>query len=94
MFADESIETKQEVSAIHGKTVVITGVLSKTRSQVAAEIRQHGGIMAGAVTSKTDYLIIGQRFGNTKVSAAFRLGTFTVTEEEFYSIMKTKKVLS
>ncbi|WP_042349289.1 BRCT domain-containing protein [Bacillus massiliigorillae] len=74
--------TVKAVHPIHGKTFVITGVLSKTRREIAAEITKHGGIMTGSVTSKTDYLVIGQRFGNTKVSAAFRLGTYTITEEE------------
>lgn len=78
---------KKTESRIKGKTIVITGVLSKTRSQFAAEIRKKGGIMAGSVTSKTDYLIVGRKFGTVKVSAAFKHGTFSVTEEEFLEIM-------
>ncbi|WP_019241145.1 MULTISPECIES: BRCT domain-containing protein [Bacillus] len=74
---------------IQGKIIVITGILSKTRRQMAQEITLKGGIMAGSVTSKTDYLIIGQRFGDTKVSAAFKHGTYTVTEEEFLEIMNS-----
>ncbi len=79
---------KKQVSMIYGKNIVITGTLSQTRSQVAKEIAQNGGILSGTVTSKTDILVIGQRFGNTKVSAAFRLGTFMVTEEEFREMLK------
>lgn len=76
-------------SAIYGKNIVITGTLSQTRSQVAKEIVKNGGVLSGVVTSKTDILVIGQRFGNTKVSAAFKYGTFTVTEEEFRMMMNT-----
>ncbi|MGN1401587.1 MAG: BRCT domain-containing protein [Bacillus sp. (in: firmicutes)] len=72
---------------INGKVIVITGVLSTTRSRFAEYIRANGGILAGSVTSKTDYLIVGKKFGNTKVSAAFRHGTFMVTEEEFRELM-------
>lgn len=82
---------KGQVSSIYGKNIVITGTLSQTRSQVAKEIAQNGGILSGAVTSKTDILVIGQRFGNTKVSAAFRLGTFMVTEEEFREMLQTTR---
>jgi len=82
---------KEQVSLIYGKNIVITGTLSQTRSQVAKEIAQNGGILSGAVTSKTDILVIGQRFGNTKVSAAFRLGTFMVTEEEFREMLQTMR---
>ncbi|MGM9924802.1 MAG: BRCT domain-containing protein [Bacillus sp. (in: firmicutes)] len=76
---------------VEGKIFVITGTLSKTRREIAAAITQNGGIMAGAVTSKTDYLVIGRRFGNTKVSAAFKYGTFTITEEELAGMLDAKK---
>ena len=80
---------KEKVSnLLAGKNFVITGRLSKTRRQVAAEIIANGGNMMGAVSAKTDYLIVGQRFGNTKISAALRLGTFTITEEEFYEMIQ------
>lgn len=82
---------KEQVSMIYGKNIVITGTLSQTRSQVAKEIARNGGILSGAVTSKTDILVIGHRFGNTKVSAAFRLGTFMVTEEEFREMLQATR---
>ena len=47
--------------------------------------------MMGAVSAKTDYLIVGQRFGNTKISAALELGTFTITEEEFYEMIQKRE---
>ncbi|MEH6942203.1 BRCT domain-containing protein [Bacillus sp. JJ722] len=83
----------EDIHQIQGKTFVITGVLSKTRREIASEITKHGGIMAGSVTAKTDYLVIGQRFGNTKVSAAFRLGTFTITEEELREMFLGKTLV-
>ncbi len=85
------LNEKKPESRIKGKTIVITGVLSKTRSQFAAEIRKKGGIMAGSVTAKTDYLIVGRKFGSVKVSAAFKHGTFSVTEEEFLEIMNAEE---
>lgn len=93
MFVEEPIhKNKKEVSMIYGKNIVITGTLSKPRRQIVSEIIKNGGNVSGAVSSKTDYLIIGQRFGDVKVSAAFRLGTFTVTEEEFLEMMNTKNM--
>lgn len=80
----------QTTHQIHGKTFVITGVLSQTRREIAAMITKQGGIMTGSVTAKTDYLVIGQRFGDTKVSAAFRHGTFTLTEEELLTMLAEK----
>ncbi|MBD3107010.1 hypothetical protein IEO70_01345 [Bacillus sp. AGMB 02131] len=78
----------KENHSIAGKNFVITGRLSKTRREVASEIIANGGNMMGAVTAKTDYLIIGQRFGNTKTSAAFRHGTYTITEDELYKMIE------
>ncbi|MFS0780236.1 BRCT domain-containing protein [Bacillus sp. 1P06AnD] len=77
-----------QINKIYGKQIVITGTLSKPRRMVAAEIYQKGGILKGAVTAGTDYLVIGERFGNVKVSAAFKHGTFTVTEAEFNELMQ------
>lgn len=78
----------KENQSIAGKNFVITGRLTKTRREVASEIIANGGNMMGAVTAKTDYLIVGQRFGNTKISAALRLGTYTITEDEFYKMIE------
>jgi len=88
MMNEKTIEILNQQNCINGKTFVITGRLSKTRSFFAAEIRKKGGIMAGAVNAKTDYLIIGEKFGNTKVNAAFKYGTYTVTEEEFLKMLE------
>ena len=84
----EAVSNMKENHSIAGKNFVITGRLSKTRREIASEIIANGGNMMGAVTAKTDYLIVGQRFGNTKISAALRLGTFTITEEEFFQMIQ------
>lgn len=80
-------EENQTKGTVHNKIFVITGRLSKTRREIASEIIKKGGVMAGAVSSKTDYLVIGQKFGNKKVSDAFKLGTYTITEEELLEML-------
>jgi NAD-dependent DNA ligase len=58
------------------KRIVFTGALtSMTRSQAAKYVREVGGIMQGAVTNDTDFLIVGaKRNGvSTKHKAAMRL---------------------
>ena len=74
-------------SGIKGKAFVITGRLSRTRREFAAEIIKRGGNMSGVVTKGTDYLIVGEKFGNTKIEAAFRHGIYTITEEEFMQLI-------
>ncbi|WP_050616322.1 BRCT domain-containing protein [Bacillus testis] len=75
-------------SKIYGKKIVITGTLSKPRRMVAADIHHKGGLLQGAVTAQTDFLVVGERFGNTKISAAFKFGTYTITEKEFMEMLR------
>ncbi|MGE7691049.1 BRCT domain-containing protein [Lysinibacillus sp. NPDC097214] len=46
----------------HHKQIVFTGALSTmTRSEAAKRVRACGGIMQGAVTQDTDFLILGDK---------------------------------
>jgi len=46
----------------YNKQIVFTGALSTmTRSEAAKEVRAYGGIMQGAVTQDTDFLILGDK---------------------------------
>ncbi|KOS69119.1 DNA polymerase III subunit epsilon [Lysinibacillus contaminans] len=44
------------------KQIVFTGALSTmTRSKAAKKVRAYGGIMQGAVTKETNFLILGEK---------------------------------
>ena len=58
---------------LSGKTFIITGTLSRPRSQVEAEIRDLGGTIGSSVSKKTDYVIVGDQPG-TKLQKAQKLG--------------------
>ena len=46
----------------HNKQIVFTGALSTmTRADAAKKVRACGGIMQGAVTKETDFLILGKK---------------------------------
>lgn len=46
----------------HHKQIVFTGALSTmTRSEAAKRVRACGGIMQGAVTQDTDFLVLGNK---------------------------------
>jgi DNA ligase (NAD+) len=58
-----------------GKTFVITGTLpTMSREQAKARIEAAGGKVVGSVSSKTDYLVVGDAPGGTKYNAARALG--------------------
>ncbi len=74
---------------LKGKSFVITGTLSKSRSEIEALIRAHGGTLQSAVSKKTDYLVIGADPGGSKYTKAQALGTPMLSEDELLTMLST-----
>ena len=80
------------ISEKHGKlkdlTFVVTGVLkSISREQAKEEILTLGGKVNEALSSKTNYLIVGENPGS-KYQKAKKLDVKTINEKEFLWILK------
>lgn len=76
---------KKEESAgniLEGLTFVITGTLSKGRSEVKKLIESYGGKVTGSVSKKTNFLLYGESAGS-KLTKAQELGIKTINEQEF-----------
>ena len=70
------------------KNVVLTGTLSQlTRDQAKALLQGLGCKVSGSVSSKTDYLIAGEKAGS-KLTKAQELGVKVLSEKEFIDLMK------
>jgi DNA ligase (NAD+) len=66
-----------------GKTFVVTGTLSTmSREEAVAAIERLGGKVAGSVSRKTSYLVVGADAGS-KLDRAKKLGVATLNEDEF-----------
>jgi DNA ligase (NAD+) len=63
-----------------GKTVVITGTLSRGRSEIAAILEEAGADVTGSVSANTHYLITGAGVGATKLNKATSLGVTIIDE--------------
>lgn len=51
-----------QMHPFYNKRIVFTGALSTmTRSEAAKKVRAFGGIMQGAVTQETDFVILGNK---------------------------------
>lgn len=74
-----------------GAGCVLTGTLSRPRSEYAAMIERAGGIVQSAVTSKTRYLIAGANVGATKTEKAKALGTEVIDEARLLELLGTDK---
>jgi len=85
MTAERSAEVGQ---ALTGKTLVVTGTLTKyTRDQIHELIRQHGGKAASSVSAKTDYVVAGDDAGS-KLQKAQQLGVPVLDEAGFEELIK------
>ena len=66
---------------LEGLTFVITGTLpGMSRDEATAFIEAHGGKVTEAVSRQTDFLVVGESPGGTKVRRAQELGTPVIDE--------------
>ncbi len=72
---------------LSGKTIVISGNFSISREEMKAMIERNGGKNSGSVTSKTSYLLAGEKPGPEKMRKAAQLGIAVISEQEFYEII-------
>jgi DNA ligase (NAD+) len=74
-------------SPIAGKTVVFTGTLENmTRGEAKARAESLGAKVAGSVSKKTDYVVVGADAGS-KARKASELGVTTLTEREWVDLI-------
>lgn len=70
-----------------GKIVVATGKLENyTRDGIQMKLLSLGAKPTGAVSKKTDYLIVGENAGS-KLAKAQSLGVRTLTEQDFEQML-------
>lgn len=73
---------------LSGVTFVITGTLEMgTRDEVAAKLVALGAKEQNSVSKDTNYLIVGENPGGSKLTKAQKFGTKTLTEEELSSLI-------
>ena len=74
------------VLPLTGLSFVITGTLSRPREEIAAWIVSLGGKVAGSVSAKTSYLVVGSEPGAAKVNRAQALEIALLTEDELTAL--------
>jgi DNA ligase (NAD+) len=72
---------------LKGMSVCVTGVLSKRREDVQADIRAAGGEVHDSVKKTTTYLVAGDKTGKAKLDQARKNGTKIISEQELYELV-------
>lgn len=73
---------------LKNKNVVLTGTLTQlTRDEAKALLQSLGCKVSGSVSSKTDYLIAGEKAGS-KLTKAQELGITVLSEQDFVNLIK------
>lgn len=79
---------KQVGGKLAGKNFVVTGTLeSMGRDEATERIRSLGGTFQSSVGKDTDYLVVGEGVGQSKLVKATKLGTKQITETEFLKLL-------
>lgn len=81
-------EVDSQAGVFAGKSFVVTGTLQGySRTEAQELIREHGGKPSSSISSKTDYLLAGEKAGS-KLIKAEKLGVTILTEEEWLGMIE------
>ena len=85
---DMTAKTQKPVGGkLEGKTLVVTGTLTKyKRDEIEGLIERHGGRASGSVSKKTSYLVAGADAGS-KLAKAKELGVPVLSEDDFEALL-------
>jgi DNA ligase (NAD+) len=71
-----------------GKSFCVTGVLSRKREDIHAELRAAGARVDDGVKKDTTYLVAGEKTGKAKLDQAKKFGTKVISEAEMEALLK------
>jgi len=92
----ESYGVQLEISAdklaaqsdtLKGKTFVVSGVFEMPRNELKKLIEDNGGKVSSSISSKTSYLVAGDKMGPSKLKKAQNLEVAIVSESDFLEML-------
>lgn len=89
-MAEQAVSDKEQILA--GKSFVVSGVFAHySRDGIKETIEAYGGKNVGSISSKTDYVLAGDKMGPEKRKKAESLGVPIITEAEFEGMIGIKR---
>ncbi len=74
-------------SIFTGKTVVLTGTMSQSRSEITQILEHYGAKVTKSISRKTDFLIFGKEAGSN-LEKAKKIGVAVMSEEEMFNALR------
>jgi DNA ligase (NAD+) len=90
---EQTIHVSQATQYDHpfqNKKIVFTGTMSQSRAVLQKQAKAHGIAVSSSVSSKTDFLIIGESVGQSKLKAAKMNDVVILSEEEYLNKLNKK----
>ena len=84
----EAEEQVQAGTSLENLKFVLTGTMSVSRDDIKALIEAYGGKVSGSVSSKTDYVVVGDNPGS-KADKATKLNVPTISEADLRNMLDT-----
>ncbi len=83
---DESQLPKVSSAIFEGQTIVVSGVFEKvSRNELKKLIEENGGKVGSSISSKTSFVVAGDKMGPSKLAKAEKLGIALWDENRFLS---------
>lgn len=86
-FALSEEQLEGQTDKLTGKSFVISGVFEMSRNDLKKLVEDNGGKNSSSISSKTDYLIRGDKMGPSKLEKAEKLGITMISEQEFLAMI-------
>ena len=82
------VDSQEINNVLDGKSFVVSGTFSKfSRDELKRTIEMNGGKNVSSISSKTDYLLAGEKMGPEKRKKAESLGIPIINEDDFISMI-------
>ncbi|WP_416677563.1 BRCT domain-containing protein [Candidatus Pseudothioglobus sp. Uisw_016] len=82
-------EINQSHSPFNSKKIVFTGTMSESRAELQKQAKTFGVNVGRSVSSKTDFLIIGENVGQSKIKDAKTHQVEILTEAEYLKLLNS-----
>jgi DNA ligase (NAD+) len=75
-----------------GKSFCVTGVLSRKRDDIHADLRAAGARVDDGVKKDTTFLVAGDKTGKAKLDQAKKTGTRVITEAQMGALLRGESI--